>query len=58
MLQDHKKNVLTQCITADPHHGPVWQSVAKDPLNVGKDVGQILALVGKAVHETSGAAAI
>ncbi|ORY83600.1 hypothetical protein BCR35DRAFT_278464 [Leucosporidium creatinivorum] len=47
----HKEIVLAKAITADPHHGPVWQVVSKDPKNVGKDMRQILELVSEAVEE-------
>lgn len=43
--------MLAKAITADPHHGPVWQAISKDPKNVGKDMRQILELVSEAVEE-------
>lgn len=35
----------TRCIAAEPHHGAVWQSTAKNIKNVGKSTLEILELV-------------
>ena len=32
-------------VTAEPHHGEMWQIVAKDMKNVGKNIEEILKLV-------------
>lgn len=39
-------SLLEKCIAADPHHGPTWQTISKDPKNSGKSIEQVLALVG------------
>lgn len=50
--------MLQKCVAADPHHGQVWPTIAKDPANIGKDLVAILELASQAVEEgTSGAAA-
>lgn len=43
--------VLARCIAADPHHGPVWQSVLKDPKNAGKDLKFVLSSSAELVEE-------
>ncbi|KAL4073169.1 PRP1 splicing factor, N-terminal-domain-containing protein [Scleroderma yunnanense] len=42
---EHVTEVIKQCITAEPHHGSIWQSIAKDDKNVGKGTKEILELV-------------
>jgi pre-mRNA-processing factor 6 len=42
---ERQQNVVAKCLAAQPHHGPVWQSVAKDLANVGKSTQDILELV-------------
>jgi pre-mRNA-processing factor 6 len=44
---ERQQSVIEACIAADPHHGPVWQSVAKDLSNVGKDAREMLELVAQ-----------
>ncbi|WVQ77204.1 hypothetical protein IAR50_006887 [Cryptococcus sp. DSM 104548] len=43
--QERQQAVVDKCMTAQPHHGPVWQVVAKDLANVGKSTQEILELV-------------
>lgn len=43
--QERQQLVIEKCTAAAPHHGPVWQSVAKDLANIGKSTSEILALV-------------
>ena len=49
--QEHRDAVATQCTMVDPHHGQVWQSVAKAPENAGKGVRAVLELAAEAVQE-------
>ncbi|CAG7920753.1 unnamed protein product [Penicillium olsonii] len=49
-LQEHgteekRSDVVTKCITVEPKHGEVWQSIAKDPVNAHKTTEEILDLV-------------
>lgn len=46
---EHRQQVVDMCAAADPHHGPVWQSVAKDLKNAGKSTKEILELVADAL---------
>ena len=48
--QEYAEEVIKQCVAAEPHHSPVWQSVAKDDANVGKSTKEILLLVADALH--------
>lgn len=43
--QERQQAVIERCKAAAPHHGPVWQSVAKDLANIGKSTEEILQLV-------------
>ncbi|KAK7061468.1 PRP1 splicing factor, N-terminal-domain-containing protein [Favolaschia claudopus] len=43
--EEHRDEVRKKCIVAEPHHSPVWQSVAKDIRNTGKSTAEILELV-------------
>lgn len=45
MTQERQEAVVEKCEQAQPHHGPVWQSVAKDLSNTGKSIREILELV-------------
>ncbi|KAN0094985.1 PRP1 splicing factor, N-terminal domain containing protein [Tylopilus felleus] len=47
---EHVADVVKQCVAAEPHHGPVWQSVAKDDKNMGKSTKEILELVAEVLH--------
>jgi pre-mRNA-processing factor 6 len=41
---------VKQCVVAEPHHSPVWQSIAKDMKNTGKSTREILELVADALQ--------
>jgi len=41
---EQQQTVITKCIVAEPHHAPVWQSIAKDMKNMGRSTGEILEL--------------
>jgi pre-mRNA-processing factor 6 len=45
MLQERQEAVIAKCEAAAPHHGPVWQAVAKDLGNGGLSTREILGLV-------------
>ncbi|KAG6380044.1 hypothetical protein JVT61DRAFT_8124 [Boletus reticuloceps] len=47
---EYVADVVKQCIAAEPHRGPMWQSVAKDDRNVGKNIKEMLELVAEALH--------
>lgn len=42
--------MVNRCIAAEPHHGAVWQAIAKDDRNAGKSVKDVLELVAVALH--------
>lgn len=50
ILQEHQQEVINRCIAAEPHHGPVWQSISKDPANFGKKTKEIVELVANALE--------
>ncbi|KAG5652943.1 hypothetical protein H0H81_003019 [Sphagnurus paluster] len=43
--EEHREIVRSRCVTAEPHHSPIWQSVAKDVGNRGKSIKEILEIV-------------
>jgi pre-mRNA-processing factor 6 len=46
-VQEHQNQVIEQCIAADPHHGIVWQPIAKDMANFKKSTQEILVMVAR-----------
>ncbi|EKD12912.1 pre-mRNA-splicing factor [Drepanopeziza brunnea f. sp. 'multigermtubi' MB_m1] len=42
---EKRADVISKLILSEPRHGEVWQSVAKDPKNVGKSQEEILRTV-------------
>ncbi|KAL0958321.1 hypothetical protein HGRIS_000466 [Hohenbuehelia grisea] len=48
--EEHREEVRTRCVAAEPHHSQVWQSIAKDPKNAGKSTKQILEMVADALQ--------
>ncbi|KAI8384838.1 PRP1 splicing factor, N-terminal-domain-containing protein [Radiomyces spectabilis] len=43
-LEEQQAIVIKRCIAAEPHHGEVWQSTAKDVANIGLKTEGILKL--------------
>ena len=43
--EEKRADVISKCVSNEPRHGEVWQSVAKDPKNAGKSVEEILKIV-------------
>ncbi|EER43431.1 pre-mRNA-splicing factor [Histoplasma capsulatum var. duboisii H88] len=41
---EKREDVISKCISSEPRHGEVWQSVAKDPANAQKSTEEILKL--------------
>ncbi|GAA5838789.1 hypothetical protein JCM11251_006739 [Rhodosporidiobolus azoricus] len=54
--EEHRQSLLEKCIAADPHHGHVWPSIAKDPKNLGKDLAALLDLASQVVEEQTSSA--
>ena len=48
--EEQQQHVINQCISAEPKHGVVWPSIAKEPANHGKSVEAILKLVSAALE--------
>ncbi|KAL9711314.1 U4/U6 x U5 tri-snRNP complex subunit Prp1 [Leucoagaricus gongylophorus] len=48
--EEHREDVRTKCVAAEPHHSPVWQSVVKGDANRGKSVKELLELVADALQ--------
>ncbi|KAJ5670199.1 uncharacterized protein N7477_005562 [Penicillium maclennaniae] len=50
LVQEKRSDVITKCISMEPRHGEVWQSVAKDPANAHKSTEEILKLVANIIN--------
>jgi pre-mRNA-processing factor 6 len=48
--QEYQAEVVRRCVAAEPHHGRIWQSIAKDMQNIGKSTKEVLDLVAAALH--------
>ncbi|KAJ6539095.1 PRP1 splicing factor, N-terminal-domain-containing protein [Mycena capillaripes] len=49
--EEHRDEVRKKCVAAEPHHSPMWQSVAKDTRNTGKGITEILEMVADALSQ-------
>lgn len=45
LVQEKRADVVAKCVSTEPKHGEVWQSVAKDPANARKSTEEILKIV-------------
>ena len=50
MLQEKRADVVSKCVSMEPKHGEVWQSIAKDPANAYKTTEEILKLVANTIN--------
>ncbi|KAJ5668777.1 Pre-mRNA-splicing factor prp1 [Penicillium macrosclerotiorum] len=48
--EDKRSDVISKCVSTEPKHGEVWQSIAKDPVNVNKSTEEILKLVADTIN--------
>ncbi|KAG6917425.1 hypothetical protein DXG01_002511 [Tephrocybe rancida] len=48
--EEHREIVRSKCVAAEPHHSPMWQSVAKDVNNRGKTIKEVLEMVADALQ--------
>lgn len=49
-LQDKRSDVISKCISTEPKHGEVWQSIAKNPVNAHKSSDEILKIVADTIN--------
>ncbi|KAJ5605857.1 hypothetical protein N7510_008638 [Penicillium lagena] len=49
-LQEKRSDVISKCMSTEPKHGEVWQSIAKDPARAHKSTEDILKLVAETVN--------
>lgn len=47
---EQRQAIIDQCTAAEPRHGTVWPATAKDLVNAGKSIPEILVLVAKELH--------
>ncbi|KAG9244757.1 putative Pre-mRNA-splicing factor prp1 [Calycina marina] len=48
--EEKRGDVISKCISNEPRHGEIWQNIAKDPKNAGKNVEEILNIVATRVE--------
>ncbi|KAJ5476213.1 MRNA splicing factor (Prp1/Zer1) [Penicillium sp. IBT 31633x] len=48
--EEKRSDVVSKCVSTEPKHGEVWQSIAKDPANAYKSTEEILKLVATAIN--------
>ncbi|PGH19065.1 hypothetical protein AJ79_00099 [Helicocarpus griseus UAMH5409] len=44
---EKREDVISKCISSEPKHGEIWQSIAKDPANAHKSTEEILKLTAQ-----------
>ncbi|CRL29168.1 PRP1 splicing factor, N-terminal [Penicillium camemberti] len=48
--EEKRADVVSKCISMEPKHGEIWQSIAKDPANAYKTTEEILKLVADTIN--------
>ncbi|KAJ5545128.1 MRNA splicing factor (Prp1/Zer1) [Penicillium sp. DV-2018c] len=48
--EEKRSDVVSKCVSMEPKHGEIWQSIAKDPANAYKTTEEILKLVANAIN--------
>ncbi|KAJ5700009.1 hypothetical protein N7536_003022 [Penicillium majusculum] len=48
--EEKRADVVSKCISMEPKHGEIWQSIAKDPANAYKTTEEILKLVANTIN--------
>ncbi|KZP07498.1 hypothetical protein FIBSPDRAFT_875426 [Athelia psychrophila] len=48
---EYRAEVTNKCVAEEPHHSPVWQSIAKDDRSAGKSIKEILELAADALEQ-------
>ncbi|PMD44536.1 putative Pre-mRNA-splicing factor prp1 [Hyaloscypha variabilis F] len=43
--EEKRADVVAKCTLSEPRHGEIWQSIAKEPKNAGKNLEEILNIV-------------
>ncbi|KAI8064800.1 PRP1 splicing factor, N-terminal-domain-containing protein [Gilbertella persicaria] len=49
--KEQQESCIKRCVLAEPRHGEVWQSVAKDVANIGKKTEEILKLCANTLEQ-------
>ncbi|KAJ5097541.1 hypothetical protein N7456_008262 [Penicillium angulare] len=48
--EDKRSDVISKCVSTEPKHGEIWQSIAKDPANAYKSSDEILKIVANTIN--------
>ncbi|CAL5874922.1 uncharacterized protein PFLUO_LOCUS9224 [Penicillium psychrofluorescens] len=48
--EEKRSDVISKCMSTEPKHGEVWQSIAKDPAHAHKSTEDVLKLVAETVN--------
>ncbi|KAJ5297398.1 hypothetical protein PENANT_c005G07016 [Penicillium antarcticum] len=47
--EEKRSDVVSKCVSMEPKHGEIWQSIAKDPTNAYRSTEEILKLVANTI---------
>ncbi|KAJ6086029.1 hypothetical protein N7486_010310 [Penicillium sp. IBT 16267x] len=48
--EEKRSDVVSKCVSTEPKHGEVWQSISKDPVNAHKPTDEILKIVANTIN--------
>ncbi|KAJ5783484.1 uncharacterized protein N7518_009161 [Penicillium psychrosexuale] len=48
--EEKRADVVSKCMSMEPKHGEIWQSIAKDPANAYKTTEELLKLVANIIN--------
>jgi pre-mRNA-processing factor 6 len=48
--EEKRSDVVSKCMSMEPKHGEIWQSIAKDPANAYRSTEEILKLVANTIN--------
>ncbi|KAJ5745625.1 RNA-processing protein HAT helix [Penicillium odoratum] len=48
--EEKRSDVVSKCVSTEPKHGEVWQSISKDPVNAHKSTDEILKMVANTIN--------
>ncbi|KAJ5635536.1 RNA-processing protein HAT helix [Penicillium longicatenatum] len=48
--EEKRADVVSKCVSTEPKHGEVWQSISKDPVNAHKPTDELLKIVANTIN--------
>lgn len=49
-FKDKRSDVVSKCVSTEPKHGEVWQTITKDPANAHKTTEEVLKIAANTVN--------